>query len=103
MRDMMPIRKNPAHDIINPPGCVVLQQEKTLDKAIDEYKVKKPLVNIADAVLKGGRLYGFPSNHPDSQHVSNTKLVRTSTVIRQDDKYVETENTIYHIISWVTP
>ena len=37
------IRMNPAHDTVNPPGCYssqqanVIQQEKPLEKAIDEY------------------------------------------------------------------
>lgn len=42
----------------------------------------------------------FPMNHPDSTHVSNTKLVFTSAVknfVEKDGRIVqvETENTIY--------
>lgn len=38
-----------------------------------------------------------PVDHPDSERVSNTKLVMTSKVVRYDKRSgtIETENTIY--------
>ena len=48
-------------------------------------------------VLLGSSTYLFPLDHPDTENVSNTRLVRTSKVIAvaQDTGRIETLNTVY--------
>lgn len=62
----------------------------------------KPLVEIKDAHIVGDRLYGVPVNHP-SPYVSNTTVVVTSPIIKNDGENVETQNTMYEVLNWYDP
>lgn len=49
-----------------------------------------------DIIIVGRGAVVFPMDHPDKNHVSNTKMVFTSNVISRDDSgNFETENTRY--------
>lgn len=79
-----------------------------------EYIGNKPIVDIADALIlesydgKSERLTGIPKNHP-SPNVSNTRTIYTTKIVNKygdgynDSEYVETLNTIYRILNWITP
>lgn len=58
----------------------------------------KPVVHYRGvAEVSHRKAFLYPVDHPDRVNVSNTKLVRTSTVIDRDlaTGRIETEHTIY--------
>ena len=59
----------------------------------------KPIVNIKDAFIVNGRMFGKPLNHP-GLGVSNMRQAVTSPIIQVDGDRVETENTVYNVLSW---
>ena len=59
----------------------------------------KPIVNIKDAFIVNGRMFGKPLNHP-GLGVSNMRQVVTSPILQVDGDRVETENTVYNVLSW---
>jgi hypothetical protein len=59
----------------------------------------KPIVNIKDAFIVNGRMFGKPLNHPGFG-VSNMRQVVTSPILQVDGDRVETENTVYNVLSW---
>ena len=63
----------------------------TRPKPLVEYDLRFPVeISLGiGAIVK-------PVNHPDTKHVSNTKLIMTSPVIKYDGAgCFETENTLY--------
>jgi hypothetical protein len=59
----------------------------------------KPIVNIKEAFIVNGRMFGKPLNHP-GLGVSNMRQVVTSPILKVDGDRVETENTVYNVLSW---
>lgn len=60
--------------------------------------ITKPIVRYRSAgfpVIIGISAWVYPLDHPDTTNVSNTKLVKTSTVINVTDSGFETLNTKY--------
>jgi hypothetical protein len=64
-----------------------------------EHVTVKPIVNIKDAFIVNGRMFGKPLNHP-GLGVSNMRQVVTSPILQVDGDRVETENTVYNVLSW---
>jgi hypothetical protein len=67
----------------------------------------KPTVKITDASLFGNRLYGITQEYPKEHMayencVTPGNYVRTSTVVKVDGNLVETQRTIYDVVSWKT-
>lgn len=69
--------------------------------------VGKPVVDIEQAFVFGGSLWGYPKNypqehvHPEAEHgISGVKLIRTSTIVSIQHDLVETLRTIYNVLSW---
>lgn len=66
----------------------------------------KPTVNISNASFVGNRLHGTVHNYPESHMVepgcvsNNVGTVLTSRIIYHRDDIVETERTIYNVLSW---
>lgn len=67
---------------------------------------EKPVVQIKEAKVGPhwwGRstqiLYGLPVDHP-REYLNNNERFHSSPVIKVDGDTVETENTIYKVLSW---
>ena len=67
--------------------------------------MSKPIVNIRDACIVGGRLFGVTDDYP-TEHmgypgcVTPGHMIQTSPIVKNDGNVVETQRTIYNVTSW---
>ena len=67
----------------------------------------KPTVKITDASLFGDRLYGITQEYPKEHAVYEGcvipgRYIRTSPVVKVEGNLVETQRTVYDVVSWKT-
>lgn len=76
----------------------------------------KPVVQIKNAfiVFKDEAceipnfLVGFPLDYPEEHmespgDISGKKFIRTSSIVRRGENFVETERTLYKVLNWLPP
>ncbi len=57
----------------------------------------KPVKQLHKGHIVGDRLMGI---RPEYLNEESPPLTITSAIIRRDDDFVETRNTIYHVLDW---
>jgi hypothetical protein len=68
----------------------------------------KPVVKINDAFILRGmdseRLFGYPLDYPEEHQwypgCIRGGMIRTGPIVSKEDHIIETERTIYAVLSW---
>ena len=57
----------------------------------------KPVKELHKGYIIGGRLMGI---RPENMRLNDPPTTITSSIIRREGDFVETQNTIYHVLDW---